>query len=46
MDEALRRCKIALRLRNDLFKEGKIGEYSVGLTLSTIGQIYLAFGDT
>ena len=45
MDEALRRCKIALRLRKDLFKEGKISEFSVGLTLNTIGQIYLAFGD-
>jgi tetratricopeptide (TPR) repeat protein len=45
MDEALLRCKIALRLRKDLLKEGKIGEFAVGLTLNTIGQIYLAFGD-
>jgi tetratricopeptide (TPR) repeat protein len=44
-DEALRRCKIALRIRNDLFKANKIGEVPVGLTLSTIGQIYLIMDD-
>ena len=44
-DEALRRCKIALRIRNDLFKANKIGEVPVGLTLSTIGQIYLVMDD-
>jgi tetratricopeptide (TPR) repeat protein len=44
-DEALRRCKIALRIRNDLFKDGQISEVPVGLTLSTIGQVYLDIDD-
>jgi tetratricopeptide (TPR) repeat protein len=44
-DEALRRCKIALRIRNDLFEAGQISEIPVGLTLSTIGQVYLDIDD-
>ena len=44
-DEALRRCKIALRIRNDLFKAGQISENPVGLTLSTIGLVCLDIGD-
>jgi len=44
-DEALRRCKIALRIRNDLFKAGQISEIPVGLTLSTIGQVCLDIDD-
>jgi tetratricopeptide (TPR) repeat protein len=44
-DEALRRCKIALRIRNDLFRAGQISEIPVGLTLSTIGQICLDIDD-
>lgn len=44
-DEALRRCKIALRIRDDLFKAGQLSEVYVGLTLSTIGQIYLDMND-
>src|SRR5437667_783367 len=44
-DEALRRCKIALRIRNDLFKAGQISEIPVGLTLSTIGLVCLDIGD-
>ncbi len=44
-DEALRRCKIALRIRQDLFKAGQISEIPVGLTLSTIGLVCLDIGD-
>ncbi len=44
-DEALRRCKIALRIRKDLLEAEKISEVPVGLTLSTIGQIYLDMDD-
>ncbi|MBV9229085.1 MAG: tetratricopeptide repeat protein [Chloroflexi bacterium] len=44
-DEALRRCKIALRIRKDLFQAGRGGEVAVGLTLSTIGQVYLSIDD-
>lgn len=45
MDEALRSCKIALRIRNALFKASKVSEVSIGLTLSTMGQIYLDMDD-
>jgi len=45
IDESLRRCKIALRIRKDLFNAGQISEVPVGLTLSTIGQIYLDMDD-
>ena len=39
--EALRRCQIGLRIRQELFRAGKASEYYVGLSLSTIGIIYL-----
>ena len=44
-DEALRRCKIALRIRLDLFKTGQCSEIGVGLILSTMGLIYLDIDD-
>ena len=42
--EALRRCQIGLRLRQELFHAGKASEIPVGLSLSTIGIIYLDAG--
>jgi len=45
LDEALLRCKIALRIRNDLFRVDRIGDVPIGLTNSTIGQIYLGMDD-
>jgi tetratricopeptide (TPR) repeat protein len=46
LDEALLQCKIALRIRNDLFRSSNISEFSIGLTLSTMGQIYLYMDNT
>ncbi|MBV9228928.1 MAG: ATP-binding protein, partial [Chloroflexi bacterium] len=40
-DEALRRCQIALRIRRELFQAEKIGERPVGLSLGTLGIIYM-----
>jgi len=45
LDEALLRCKIALRLRKDLYSTSKVSEVTIGLTLSTIGQVYLDMDD-
>ena len=45
MEEALRSCKIALSIRQDLFQQGKTSEVSVGLSLSTMGVIYLNTDD-
>src|SRR2546428_5551916 len=45
MEEALRSCKIALSIRQDLFHQGKTSEVSVGLSLSTMGVIYLNTDD-
>ncbi len=39
--EALRRCQIGLRIRQELFRAGKASEIPVGLSLSTMGIIYL-----
>ncbi len=39
--EALNRCQIGLRIRQELFRAGKASEYYVGLSLSTLGIIYL-----
>ncbi len=39
--EALRRCQIALRIRQELFHAGKGSEMPVGLSLSTLGIICL-----
>ena len=42
--EALRRCQIGLRIRQELFRAGKASEIPVGLSLSTMGIIYLDAG--
>jgi len=42
--EALRRCRIGLRIREELFKFGRGSEFDVALSLSTLGQIYLDAG--
>ncbi|HEY4033719.1 MAG TPA: tetratricopeptide repeat protein [Ktedonobacteraceae bacterium] len=42
--EALRRCRIGLRIREELFRSGKGSEFDVALSLSTLGQIYLDAG--
>lgn len=44
-EDALRLCKIALNLRRRLYKEGKIGENSLGLSFSTLGHIYHTLGE-
>jgi tetratricopeptide (TPR) repeat protein len=41
IEEALRVCKIGLSLRRRLFQERKASERAVGLSLSTLGMIYL-----
>lgn len=41
IEEALRLCKIGLSLRRRLFQERKASERAVGLSLSTLGLIYL-----
>jgi tetratricopeptide (TPR) repeat protein len=46
VEEAQRYCKIALHLREKLFRQGKSGEVQIGLTLSTLGVICLNIGDT
>jgi len=45
IEEALRRCKIAWRIRLELFQAGKISEVLVGLGLHTLGTIYLDAGN-
>ena len=45
IDEAIRTCKISWRIRHDLFQKGEGGEVAVGLSLSTMGVIYLNTGD-
>jgi tetratricopeptide (TPR) repeat protein len=45
LENALRLCKLALRIRRDLFKQGKIGEFDVGLSFSTLGHIYHTLGE-
>lgn len=44
-DDALPLCKLALHIRRNLFAEGKIGEYDVALSLSTLGHIYHTLGE-
>lgn len=46
IEEALRRCKSSLRIRQDLFREGKAAEVSIGLSHGTLGLIYLKIRDT
>ncbi|HEU5230701.1 MAG TPA: tetratricopeptide repeat protein, partial [Ktedonobacteraceae bacterium] len=41
IEEALRRCKIAWRIRRDLFREEKVSEDFIGFSLQTLGGIYL-----
>lgn len=41
IEEALRVCKMGEHIRRSLFQEGKINERFVGLSLSTMGMIYL-----
>ncbi len=45
IEEALRRYKIALRIRKDLFKKGKLSEVYVGFSLNSIGAVYLDTDD-
>jgi len=42
VEEALRFCKLGLRIRRDLFERGEVSELDVGLSLSTMGLIYNA----
>jgi tetratricopeptide (TPR) repeat protein len=44
LEEALSSCKLALRTRRDLFRQGKVSEYDVALSLSTLGHIYHTLG--
>jgi tetratricopeptide (TPR) repeat protein len=44
-DEALLHCKIAWRIRWQLFQKGEIGEIEIGLSLSTLGAIHLSAKD-
>ena len=41
IEEGLLMCKLGLRIRQELFQEGKLSELYIALSLSTIGQIYL-----
>jgi len=45
MEEALRYCQVALQIREELFAQGEAGELQKGLSLSTIGRIYLENND-
>jgi len=45
MNEALRYCNVALRIRQDLYNNGETTEVAVGLTLGSIGVIYLREDD-
>lgn len=45
IEEALRRCKFGWRIRLDLFHAGLVSERIVGLSLSSLGQIYLSAGN-
>ena len=43
-EEALRKCQLGLRIRERLFRTGEEDEDIVGLSQSTMGQIYLDAG--
>lgn len=45
IEEALLRCKIGWRIRWNLFQAGEVDEVVVGLSLSTLGAIYLSAGN-
>ncbi len=40
IEEALRFCKLGLRIRRDSFARGEVSELDVGLSLNTMGLIY------
>lgn len=44
-EEAMRRCKIALQIRQDLFEQKEISELHIGHSLTTLGVIYLRSGN-
>lgn len=44
LEEALRYCKIALRIRRDLFNQGKVSEADLALSYNTLGHIYHTLG--
>lgn len=46
IDDALRMCKLAGRILDNLFQEGKVSEILIGLNLVNLGQIYLSDGNT
>ncbi len=45
IEDALQRCKIAWRIRYNLFQRDEIPEFLVGLSLGTMGRIYLDAND-
>jgi tetratricopeptide (TPR) repeat protein len=45
LEDALISCKLALRIRREMFMEGSLNEYYVGLSLSTLGHIYHSLDD-
>jgi tetratricopeptide (TPR) repeat protein len=45
IEDALQCCKVALALREKLFKQGKLGEVPVGLSFNTLAVIYLDMND-
>jgi tetratricopeptide (TPR) repeat protein len=45
IEEALQRCMLAWRIRHNLFQKGEIPEFLIGLSLSTLGRIYLDVND-
>jgi tetratricopeptide (TPR) repeat protein len=44
LEDALRYCKLGLRMRRDLARQGKASQHGVGLSLSTLGHIYHNLG--
>jgi tetratricopeptide (TPR) repeat protein len=45
LEDALRLCKLGLRIRRDLLAQGKGSEYDAGLSWSTLGHIYHTLGE-
>lgn len=46
VQEALRTCKVAWRIRSELVQAGKVSEVMIGLSLHDVGVIYLHAGNT
>lgn len=44
LEEALRFCKLALRIRRDLFKQNKMSEAFIAMSQNTLGHIYHTLG--